>query len=288
MERIVEVHMAPVEVDNRQLGVVIVLYDITHQRKLEQVRRDFVANVSHELRTPVTSIRAMAETLSDAGMEDPEMAADFLQTIIGESERLTALLDDLLQLSRIESGRHLLVLEEVDLCAEIRHVAERVIAPITAKQQQLLLDLPASLWLVSDRHALIQVMVNLIDNARKYSPEGGTITVSLVELAARVQLQVTDTGIGIPAGDLQRIFERFYRVDKGRSRAQQGTGLGLAIVKHLLELLDGSIRVRSEVGVGSCFTVELPLQRADSAPEEGGGLPSEAQVSAGRDTSVPG
>ncbi len=286
-ERIIEVHMAPVEVENRQLGVVIVLYDVTHQRKLEQVRRDFVANVSHELRTPVTSIRAMAETLCDAGMEDPEMATDFLQTIVGESERLTALLDDLLQLSRIESGRHLLMLEEFDLCAVIRHVAERVIAPITAKQQRLILNLPASLWLVSDRNAIIQVLVNLLDNAQKYSPEGGTITVDL-EQDTLVRLHVTDTGMGIPPGDLQRIFERFYRVDKARSRAQKGTGLGLAIVKHLLELLDGSIRVRSEVGVGSCFTVELPLQRPASALEEVEELPSGGQVSAVQDPVVPG
>ncbi len=159
VEQIMEVHMAPVEVETRRLGVVIVLYDITHQRKLEQVRRDFVANVSHELRTPVTSIRAMAETLLDAGGEDPEMAAEFLQTIVGEGERLTALLDDLLQLSRIESGRHLLTLEPVDLCDEIRRVAQRVIAPINAKGQHL--------------HARIAaVLTRLHRSARHHSGDG--------------------------------------------------------------------------------------------------------------------
>ncbi len=273
IERIMAVHIAPVEVEQQQLGVVIVLYDITNHRKLEQVRRDFVANVSHELRTPVTSIRAMAETLFEAGVDDTELAMEFLQTIIGESERLTALLDDLLQLSRVESGRQLLVLEELDLCAEIRHVTERVIAPITAKQQQLHLELPDSLWLVSDRDAIIQVMVNLLDNAQKYSPEGGTITVCL-EQDTWVHIHVLDTGVGIPQADLQRIFERFYRVDKARSRAEKGTGLGLAIVKHLMELLGGTIHVRSEVGVGSCFTVDLPLKRPATSPEEAGELHS--------------
>jgi len=273
VERIIEVHMAPVVVEDRQLGVVIVLYDITPQRKLEQVRRDFVANVSHELRTPVTSIRAMAETMSAAGGEDPVMAAEFLQAIVEESERLTTLLDDLLQLSRIESGRQLLVLEELDLCAEIRHVAERVIAPIAAKKQQLVLDIPASLSIVSDRSAIIQVMVNLLDNAQKYSPEGGTITVTL-EQDTTLRIHVRDTGMGISPADLQRIFERFYRVDKARSRAQRGTGLGLAIVKHLLELLHGSIHVESELGVGSYFTVELPLQHPTAVLKEDGELPT--------------
>lgn len=288
VEQIIEVHMAPVQVDGRPLGVVIVLYDITHQRKLEQVRRDFVANVSHELRTPVTSIRAMAETLFDAVDDDPEMTHDFLETIIGESERLTGLLDDLLQLSRIESGRHVLRVERIDICQEIRHVAQRVMAPITAKAQHLVLNLPETAPLDADRNALVQVLVNLLDNARKYSPEGGAITVTVEPQAEVLCISVADTGYGIPQADLDRIFERFYRVDKARSRAQGGTGLGLAIVKHLLELHGGSIRVESEVGVGSCFTVELPHPTLEMAPEEAGELPSGAQVSASQGMHTPG
>jgi len=281
VEQVIEVHVAPVEVEMRPLGIVIVLYDITHQRKLEQVRRDFVANVSHELRTPVTSIRAMSETLADGGVDDAEMTHDFLQTIIGESERLTALLDDLLQLSRIESGHRTMLAEEIDLCQEIRHVAQRVIAPITAKQQTLILELPDTLPMVTDRNAIVQVMVNLLDNAQKYSPEGGVIRVHVRQEQAII-ITVEDTGIGIPTGELERIFERFYRVDKARSRAQKGTGLGLAIVKHLLEQLGGHIRVESELGVGSRFTVEFPMvaeETEKSMPEEAGELPAGARTS---------
>jgi len=270
--RVVEVHMAPVEVDGRQLGVVIGLYDITTQRKLENVRRDFVANVSHELRTPVTSIRAMAETLYESGTDDPQMLGEFLATIIGESERLSALLEDLLQLSRIESGRHLITLEPIDLTAVIRHVAEHVIAPITDNKQQLVLDLPEHFPVMADRDAFTQIMVNLLDNAQKYSPPGGVITVQAGH-DVTAWIRVSDTGFGIPAEDLERIFERFYRVDKARSRAQGGTGLGLAIVKHLVELHQGRIFVKSEVGVGSTFTIMLP-QQAPETPEEAGELPA--------------
>ena len=277
-ERNVEVHMAPVDLEGRQLGVVIGLYDITPQRKLEIMRRDFVANVSHELRTPVASIRAMAETLFAAKADDPQMLTEFLETIIGESERLSALLDDLLQLSRIESGRHLLTPEELDLSALIRHITERVIAPVAAKRQRVELDIPDHLLAVVDRDAFVQIMVNLLDNAQKYSPAGSVISVQAardeeVVKEAMIWIRVADTGYGIPPEDLERIFERFYRVDKARSRAQGGTGLGLAIVQHLVELHGGRIAVKSEVGVGSTFTIMLPQDTA-KAPQEAGELPA--------------
>jgi two-component system phosphate regulon sensor histidine kinase PhoR len=256
-ERVYEVHMAPVDARGRLLGVVIVLYDITNLRRLEQVRRDFVANVSHELRTPITSVRAMAETLLDAGMEDPEMANEFLKTITMESERLTALLDDLLQLSHVESGRRLLSLEELDVCDLLRHVAERVMTPITRKGQRLILELPDELTMLADRSALVQVIINLLDNARKYSPEGATITVR-AEAGNPVRISVQDTGYGIPRNEKDRIFERFYRVDRARSRAEGGTGLGLSIVKHLVELHGGTIAVQSDTGEGSTFTASFP------------------------------
>ncbi len=265
VECTLEVHLAPVQVDGHPRGVVIVLYDITTQRKLEQVRRDFVANVSHELRTPVTSIRAMAETLQDVHQEDPQATAEFLQTITTESERLTSMLDDLLQLSRIESNRRLVKPREIDAGKVIRHVVDRVITPITVNSLQLALDVPAHIPIVVDPDAFTQILVNLLDNARKYSPDGGVIRVSLTKDEV-VCLRVTDTGIGISADELDRIFERFYRVDKARSRAQGGTGLGLAIVKHLVELHHGRIYVESTLGVGSTFTVILPQPDPDDAP----------------------
>ena len=276
-ERVVEVHMAPVDVEERHLGIVIVLYDITTQRKLEIIRRDFVANVSHELRTPVASIRAMAESLHATNADDPQTTMEFLGTIIEESERLTALLNDLLQLSRIESGRHLITPGPIDLCAIIRQVAAQLMVPLSAKRQQLHLELPAAIIVLADRNALVQILLNLLDNARKYTPEGGVITVQ-ADADTMAHLRITDTGFGIPAEDLDRIYERFYRVDKARSREQGGTGLGLSIVKHLVEMHEGRITVRSEVGVGTTFTVLLPL--AADRSEEAGELPAALPASA--------
>lgn len=262
-DRIAEVHMAPVEVAGQVQAVVIVLYDVTQTRMMEQVHKDFVANVSHELRTPVASVRAMAETIADAGADDdPEMTREFLGTIIGETERLTALLDDLLQLARMESGHRLIAPELTDISEVVRHVTQRVIAPIAAKDQSLILDLPDALEALVDRAALIQVLVNLLDNARKYSPEGAEITVRAYRDGDDLRIALSDTGIGIPEFDQTRIFERFYRVDKARSRAQGGTGLGLAIVRQLVELHGGRIMVVSEPEVGSTFTVILPQPQA--------------------------
>jgi len=263
--RTFEVHMAPVKAGKQLLGVVIALYDITNQRKLEQIQRDFVANVSHELRTPVASIRAMAETLADGGSEDPQIADSFLDSIIHESERLTALLEDLLQLSQIESGRRLLTPEWVDLAEIIRSVVERLVPLTDAKAQQVILHIPEHLPAYVDRGAILQIVLNLIDNARKYSPEGGTVTVHTERADDdRLRIKVTDTGIGIPEEELDRIFERFYRVDKARSRAEGGTGLGLAIVQHLVDLHGGLISVQSELGQGSQFTVVLPQPASES------------------------
>ncbi len=256
--RILEVHMAPFEVDEEVLGVVVVFYDVTQQRKLEQVHKDFVANVSHELRTPVTSIRAMAETMITIGNEDVELRNDFLQTTISESERLSGLLDGLLNLSRLESGSMHLNPEELDITDIIQHVTKRIIAPITQKGQQLEVDLPETFPAFIDHDALVQITLNLLDNARKYSPEGAKISIRLRQQGNDCQIQVTDTGMGISVEDRERIFERFYRIDKARSRALGGTGLGLAIVKQLVELLHGTITVKSKPGQGSTFTVIIP------------------------------
>jgi len=277
-ERVFEVHMAPVEVAGRLRGVVIVLYDITALRQFARMQRDFVANVSHELRTPVASIRAMAETLADAGGEDPELAREFLASIIHESERLTGLLEDLLQLSRMESGRLLIAPEPTDLSVFIRQIAQRAVPLLAAKAQQLSLAVPETLPAEVDRDAFTQILVNLLENARKYSPEGASITVQAEAAEDRVRLRVSDTGIGIAEDELERIFERFYRVDKARSRAQGGTGLGLAIVRHLVELHGGWVSVQSQLGQGSTFTVVLPQTKMPARPpagaEEAGELPA--------------
>lgn len=265
--RTLEVHLAPVAVNSRLDGVVIALYDVTEQRLLHTIHRDFMSNVSHELRTPVASIRAMSETLLDAGQDDPEMAQDFLQSMVTESERLTALLDDLLQLLKMDAAHHLITPEILDAGEVIRDVARRLTIPITQKRQQLRLELPAQLPAYADHDALVQILVNLIDNARKYSPEGAQITVrGDVDIAGETMIAVADTGYGIPAHALGRLFERFYRVDKGRSRAEGGTGLGLAIVKQLTELHGGRISVSSHTGEGSCFTILLPAPPAERHP----------------------
>jgi len=273
--RTFEIHMAPVEVNGKLLGVVIALYDITNQLKSEQVRRDFVANVSHELRTPVASIRAMAETLADGGCEDPDITESFLSNIINESERLTAMLEGLLQLSQFDSGRRLIAPEWIDLAELIRRVVTRLGAMVAAKGQQVVLEMPESLPAHVDRDAMLQIILNLIDNARKYSPEGGSITVQAERVDDdRIRVKVTDTGIGIPEDELDRIFERFYRIDKARSRTEGGTGLGLAIVKHLVELHGGWITVQSELQQGSQFIVVMPQPRDTALPGEAGEPPS--------------
>jgi two-component system phosphate regulon sensor histidine kinase PhoR len=224
----------------------------------------------------------MAESLLEAGYDDPEVAVDFLRTIASEGERLTGLLDNLLKLSHLESDRRLITPEELDLSLLIRHVAERVIAPITDKHQQLLLEIPVYLPVTVDRDAIMQIVLNLVDNARKYSPDGGTISVQ-AERDEVLRIKVTDTGFGIPTEDQERIFERFYRTTQARTQVQGGTGLGLAIVKHLVELHEGRIFVESEVGVGSTFTVVIPQPGGEkSTPEDVGERSSGSDAPAAR------
>ncbi len=255
--RHIQVHIAPVEVENITFGAVITLYDITQIRKIESTQRDFVANVSHELRTPVTSIRAMLETLLDGGKDDPEMTEDFLKTLVGESERLTKLLDDLLNLARIESGHKRLNLTTVDLVETLNETINRIQIAIKAKKQKLITNLPYKLEIIADKDVMMQIFLNLLDNARKYSPEEATITISAEMNENNVVVKIMDTGYGIPAEDLDRIFERFYRVDKARARAEGGTGLGLAIVKNLIEMHHGNISAHNVQGQGTEFVINL-------------------------------
>ncbi len=239
---------------------LFVLHDVTRQKKLEGLRRDFVANVSHELRTPLSVIKGYVETLVDGGRDMPvEDREKFLLTIQRHTERLNSLLEDLLTLSRLESTTPGLNSEKINLTALISSVVEDVSRRPAASGHSLKLTLePGVGELAIDPLKITQVFENLIDNALKYSPRGSVIEVTAKVDAAGVQVCVRDNGPGIPAEDLLRIFERFYRVDKGRSREKGGTGLGLSIVKHIIQLHGGRVWVESELGKGAAFFFSLP------------------------------
>lgn len=260
-ERILDVNFAPyINFKGESRGVVVVLHDITDIRRLEKMRSDFVANVSHELRTPITSIKGFTETLLEGAMHDEETCRNFLQIISDESERLYRMIRDILDLSKIEQKRIPLQVSRVHVQELIRSAA--AIMHDQALKKHLKVTLPDSqpdIWLMTDKDCLQQIVLNLMTNAIAYTPEGGEITIRAKADDEHVTIQVADTGIGIPEKDLTRIFERFYRVDKARSRDSGGTGLGLAIVKHLVENLHGQIGVESVEGKGTAFTVTLPL-----------------------------
>ena len=242
------------------LGAVIVLHDITELRKLERVRRDFVANVSHEFKTPLTAIQGFAETLLGGAIDDPQNRLRFLEIILEHSRRLARLTDDLLKLSKMDADkleleiRRLSVAQFVESCIETtqRTAAEKDLR-VSVNLQQPLPDIAA------DRRRLAEVLQNLLDNAMQYTPAGGQIMVGASANGAEVTITVSDTGIGIPQADQSRIFERFYRVDVARSREVGGTGLGLSISKHLVEAHGGRIWVESEVGQGSQFHFTVPI-----------------------------
>ncbi|WP_411843452.1 two-component system histidine kinase PnpS [Salinicoccus sp. HZC-1] len=259
-ERIMDAHLAPYYGQGwRQKGVIIVLHDITEIRRLEKMRSDFVANVSHELKTPVTSVRGFSETLLSGEVKDEDTTRQFLTIIHDESQRLDRLIRDLLNLSKIERQEIPLNIETVDLTELIYETA--VTLQGSAEQKQTELILPAednAIMLEGDRDRIRQVVLNLIGNGINYTSEGGTVKVDLRENMHEAQLIVSDNGIGIPEESLPRIFERFYRVDKARSRHSGGTGLGLAIVKHLIESHSGRIEIESLEGEGTTITVILP------------------------------
>jgi len=241
--------------------VVLVFHDITALRRLENVRRDFVANVSHELRTPLTSIKGYVEALLDGAKDDPVESRRFLEIILKQSDRLNLILEDLLQLSQIESGQVVFKRDAVRLEAVVERTLS-MIRPLAEKKGHALhVALPSGLPAVrGDEERLVQVLTNLLDNAVKYTPESGTITIEAqrAEPAGLVELSVSDTGPGIPEADRPRVFERFYRVDKARSREMGGTGLGLAIVKHIVEGHGGQVWAEGRRPTGSRFVVRLP------------------------------
>lgn len=247
---------------------VFVFHDITELRRLEKIRKDFVANVSHELRTPLTSIKGYVEALLDGGKDEPATATAFLEIIMRQSNRLNLILDDLLQLSQIESGQVLFRHEPV----ELRALLERTVAVIKPladkKHHRIELSLPDDYVVIEgDEERLVQVFINLLENAVKYTPDHGRISMGIRSAVqssragsphSMVEIVVADSGIGIPEADRPRVFERFYRVDKARSRELGGTGLGLAIVKHIVEAHSGHVWVEGNVPQGSRFVVHLP------------------------------
>jgi len=246
----------------RGCGTVLVLHDTTELRRLERLRQEFVANVSHELKTPLSIIKACVETLLDGAVDDPQYRRPFLEQLDSQSNRLHALILDLLSLARIESGEELFDFQPIPICEIVNTCLERHRPRAETKGQTFETMPPAdgeTLAVWADEEALEQILDNLLDNAVKYTPPGGRVSVRWRREGEQVCLEVADTGIGIPEADLPRIFERFYRVDKARSRELGGTGLGLSIVKHLAQAMRGSVRAASRLGQGTTFTLYLPL-----------------------------
>ena len=240
-------------------GAVLVFHDITDVRKLETVRQDFVANVSHELKTPLAAIQATVETLLDGAMQDAEHNVRFLERIGENADRLHRLVQDLLTLGRIESSQAPLELEPIALQIAAEACISRHADRAKGRDLQLIPEPPSqAVTALADEEALAEILDNLVDNAIKYTHAGGKITLRWFGEDGQAILEVVDTGVGIPEKDLPRIFERFYRVDKARSRELGGTGLGLSIVKHLVHALGGAITVASRIGEGSVFTIRVP------------------------------
>ncbi|MFC5604408.1 two-component system histidine kinase PnpS [Sporosarcina koreensis] len=244
------------------LGIIVVTHDITKLVKLEEIRKDFVANVSHELRTPITSIKGFTETLLDGAMKDPVASKDFLEIIQKESDRLHLLINDLLELSGIEREGFQLQISNV-LISDVIEKSMKIISGLLEKKNMVIVkDIQSNISVEADADRLIQVLVNLLTNAINYSKENTTISIHASETADEAIIEVKDEGMGIAKTELPRLFERFYRVDRARSRDSGGTGLGLAIVKHLIEAHGGKVTVDSELGVGSIFTIHLPKKSA--------------------------
>lgn len=256
--RIFDVHAAPLSVGGRR-GAVAVLHDISDLERLERVRRDFVANVSHELRTPLTAIRGYAETLLEGALEDKENNRRFLEIIKAHAIRLNNIASDLLALSELEQGRPAeQQLEPVSIRSVLENALRTVESEARIHDVKLLCPHIDDARVLADRVRLEQAFVNLLDNAIKFNRPGGEVVLRSSRTEdGKVRVVVADTGIGIPPADLPRIFERFYRVDKTRSREMGGTGLGLSIVKHVVEQLEGTVEVDSQLGQGSQFTVSL-------------------------------
>lgn len=265
--RALEVSAVPLQdEDNATTGVVVLFHDITQLKQLDEVRKDFVANVSHELRTPLSILRGYIETLLDHPKVSTEELTRILEVMERHSKRLGLLVDDLLILAQLESGDPHLQLSDVALDELFGHIVRDWDKKFAEKRLKVIVDLPEHLPPVrADETRLQEILYNLLDNAVKYSREGGDLRLAAQQRNGEIALSVSDSGIGIGKSDLPRIFERFYRVDKARSRELGGTGLGLSIVKHIAQLHGGRVEAESEPGQGTTIRIVLPLE-ASSAP----------------------
>jgi len=258
-QKVAQVNVSPVFTQDKVIGSVTVIHDVTQIRRLETMRRDFVANVSHELKTPLTSIKGFVETLLEGALEDKENSLNFLGIINKHVDRLNDLINDLLELSRIESKEVRLLKSNFKISELVSEVVLGFKSLAKKKGVELGFELPLDLEISADKSKIEQVLVNLINNAIKYNKEKGFVRIYCQDLADKIKIVVEDSGSGIPLKDIPRIFERFYRVDKARSRELGGTGLGLSIVKHIIELHSGTVGVESTEGMGSKFFFTLPL-----------------------------
>lgn len=262
-ERTVELYFAPFS-DEERGGVLVVLHDVTQQRKAEDRRREFVANVSHELRTPLTNVRSYAETIRDAGDELPrELENNFLDIVINESDRMTHIVQDLLTLSRLDSGRSEMSMARFDFGAAIDSVLRSIELEARRHGHELTHDYHDLPMIMGDRGRIEQVMLNVLGNAVKYTPDGGHIRVTAGTKGEKVWMEVADDGIGIPKADRSRIFERFYRVDKARSRESGGTGLGLSIATEIVQRHHGTLSLVDREGPGTTVRLELPICQSE-------------------------
>ncbi len=245
----------------QDMGVIIIIQDITERQKLENMQIDFVANVSHELKTPLTTIKSYAETMIDGAVEDPQTALSFLSIINTEADRMNRLVKDLLQLSRIDHQQEKWSMKESNLIALLKSIIPKIELSARQKQQHLnvLFDSEAKILVMIDKDRIEQVILNILSNSIKYTNKGGRIDIDVIESSGNAKIVVSDNGIGIAESDIPRVFERFYRVDKARSRAMGGTGLGLAIARQIVEEHHGTIAIESQEGRGTTVTVALPL-----------------------------
>jgi len=267
--RLIQIDGVPMfEDDDTYRGMLFLIQDISNIRRLERMRSEFVANVSHELKTPIAAVKGFAETLLGGGVQDEQTSRAFLQIIYDESERLNRLIGDILELSKIESKRSPLNFSPIHLQPFFDTIREMLNSSAAKKNIMMEMNVPEEMFMEADEDRLRQIFVNLISNAVNYTQDGGKVRLTVEEKVSvngeeRILFHVRDTGMGIPKKDLPRIFERFYRVDKARSRISGGTGLGLSIVKHLVDLHHGTVTVESEVNIGTTFTVNLPLLQED-------------------------
>lgn len=261
MSKFIDVNIIPYGKSPDEIeSILVLLYDITQVRRLETVRTEFVANASHELRTPVTAIKGFAETLLDGALKQPELAEKFITIIANESNRLETIISDILELSRVEKKSEPMVVKPFEVVETVNNLIQFFYKQADKKHISISVDAERPVMMKADQHRIEQIFTNLIDNAINYSDVDSEVKINIEQVDNSVHFSVSDRGIGIPKADQERIFERFYRVDKGRSRNSGGTGLGLSIVRNLIMNMNGTIHVESEVGIGTTFHIKLPLE----------------------------